>query len=107
MTSYNLVNGTHTSENRALTQDYLRAECGFAGVVMTDWVLPLKNRGTRWSIARASHVAEAGGDLFMPGSKRDVKDILKALASGELDKRQLQENASRVVRMAKRLTARA
>ena len=104
MTSYNLLNGTHTSESRALTQDYLRAECGFAGIVMTDWVLPLKNRGKRWPIARAGRVAKAGGDLFMPGSRRDVADIMKALAAGQLDRRQLQENASRVVRMARRPT---
>ena len=101
MTSYNLVNGIHTSESRALTHDYLRCECGFSGIVMTDWVLPLKNRGTRWPIARASRVAKAGGNLFMPGSKRDFNDILKALASGELDRRQLQQNASQLVRVAK------
>ncbi len=100
MTSYNLVNGTHTSESRGLTEDYLRAECGFEGVVMTDWVLPLKNRGKRWPIARAGRVAAAGGDLFMPGSKRDFDDILAALASGELDRHQLEVNATRVLRLS-------
>jgi len=100
MTSYNLVNGTHTSESRGLTEDYLRSECGFDGVVMTDWVLPLKNRGERWPIARADCVAAAGGDLFMPGSKRDFDDILAALASGELDRNQLEANATRVLRLS-------
>ena len=99
MTSYNLVNGTHTSESRGLTEDYLRAECGFEGVVMTDWIHPLKNRGKRWPIARANRVAAAGGDLFMPGSKRDFEDILAALASGELDRHQLEVNATRVLRL--------
>ena len=103
MTSYNLVNGTHTSESSALTQGYLRAECGFDGVVMTDWVLPLKNRGTRWPIARAGRVAAAGGDLFMPGSKRDFDDIMAALAAGELDRHQLQANATRVLRLCRQL----
>ena len=100
MTSYNLVNGTHTSESRGLTEDYLRAECGFDGVVMTDWVLPLKNRGERWPIARADRVAAAGGDLFMPGSKSDFDDILAALASGDLDRHQLEVNATRVLRLS-------
>ncbi len=103
MTSYNLVNGVHTSESRGLTEDYLRAECGFDGVVMTDWVLPLKNRGERWPIARAGRVATAGGDLFMPGSKHDFKDILAALSSGELDRHQLEVNATRVLRMSRKL----
>ena len=100
MTSYNLVNGTHTSESRGLTENYLRAECGFEGVVMTDWVLPLKNRGERWPIARAGRVAAAGGDLFMPGSKSDFDDILAALASGDLDRHQLEVNATRVLRLS-------
>ena len=100
MTSYNLVNGTHTSESRGLTEDYLRAECGFEGVVMTDWVLPLKNRGERWPIAQAGRVAAASGDLFMPGSKRDFDDILAALASGDLDRHQLEVNATRVLRLS-------
>lgn len=105
MTSYNLVNGVHTSESRALTQDFLRAECAFDGIVMTDWVLPLKNRGIRWPIARAGFVAAAGGDLFMPGSKGDFDDILAALASGTVSRHQLEENATRVLRMCKRLNA--
>lgn len=103
MTSYNLVNGTHSSESRGLVEDYLRAECGLKGVVMTDWVLPLKNQGDRWPIARAGRVAAAGGDLFMPGSKRDFDDIMAALAAGKLGRRQLQVNATRVLRMCKLL----
>ncbi|MBQ9004452.1 MAG: glycoside hydrolase family 3 C-terminal domain-containing protein, partial [Eggerthellaceae bacterium] len=105
MTSYNLVNGVHASESRALTRDFLRAECGFGGVVMTDWVLPLKNRGARWPIARAGFVAAAGGDLFMPGGKGDFDDILAALSSGTVSRRHLEENDTRVLRMCKRLNA--
>ena len=38
MTSYNLLNGEHTSQRRDIIEDYLRSECGFDGVVMTDWL---------------------------------------------------------------------
>jgi len=103
MTSYNLANGTHTSESRGLTEDYLRAECGFRGIVMTDWVLQLKNRGTRYAVANAGRVAAAGGDLFMPGSQKDFDDIMAALGAGELTRHQLEVNASRVVAMSRRL----
>ena len=41
MTSYNLLNGTHTAENRGLIMDILRAEYGYQGIVMTDWVTPM------------------------------------------------------------------
>ena len=39
MTSYNLLNGTHTAERRDLSEDVLRSEFGFAGIIMTDWVI--------------------------------------------------------------------
>ncbi len=107
MTSYNLANGTHTSESRALTEGYLRAESGFAGIVMTDWVLPLNNRGTRYAVADAGRVAAAGGDLFMPGSKGDFDNIMAALKSGALTRHQLEVNASRVVRMSRQLNGEA
>ncbi|MBQ6651598.1 MAG: hypothetical protein IJM67_10155, partial [Atopobiaceae bacterium] len=86
---------------------YLRAESGFVGIVMTDWVLPLKNRGTRYAVADAGRVAAAGGDLFMPGSKGDFDNIMAALKSGTLSRRQLEVNASRVVRMARQLNGAA
>ena len=105
MTSYNLANGTHTSESRALTEGFLRSECGFAGIVMTDWVLPLKNRGTRYAIADAGRVAAAGGDLFMPGSQGDYDSIMAALKDGSLTRHQLEVNASRVLRMSRRLNS--
>ena len=37
MTSYNMVNGTYTNENRHLLIDILRDDWGFDGAVVTDW----------------------------------------------------------------------
>ena len=45
----------------------------------------------------------AGGDLFMPGSQHDYNRIQSELAQGTVTKKQLQINASRVCRMAKKL----
>ena len=106
MTSYNLLNGVHTSERRDLTTDVLRDEWGFRGIVMTDWVVPGVSavKGARHRNALSDQVAAAGGDLFMPGSEADVERILKALKAGSLSRRQLEENASRVIRMVKKLT---
>ena len=106
MTSYNLLNGTHTSERRDLIMDILRAEWGYQGIVMTDWVVAgvrqVQHPGYRNALSDC--VAAACGDLFMPGCKGDIKNIMNALKKGTLSRRQLKENATRVCRMAKKLT---
>ncbi|MBR2753008.1 MAG: glycoside hydrolase family 3 protein [Lachnospiraceae bacterium] len=102
MTSYNLINGRHTSENRSLIEGFLRTECGFKGIVMTDWVFSLKNRGVKYARAHAGRVAAAGGDLFMPGSMADYESILKALKTGMVSRRQIEMNAARVLRLIRK-----
>ncbi len=102
MTSYNLLNGTHTSEHRGLIEDILRSEFGFEGIVMTDWVMTIMD--SKKSIYRnvlSNEVAKAGGDLFMPGGKKDYENVINALKAGNLDRRQLEVNATRVVRMTR------
>ena len=106
MTSYNLINGVHTSESRELTEDILRREFGFRGIVMTDWVVggSLMYNSKRYPMPNAGKVALAGGDLFMPGSKADYDRCMAMLRSGELPRYQLELNATRVLRLAQRLT---
>ena len=106
MTSYNLLNGEHTSERRDLTEDILRSEYGFRGIVMTDWIVAggTMNKNSVHPAPKSDKIAAAGGDLVMPGSKGDYENILKALADGTLSRRQLQINATRVYRMAKKLS---
>lgn len=105
MTSYNLLNGTHTSEHRGLIEDILRSEYGYEGIVMTDWIVNggTMNKASIHPAPNAAKIAAAGGDLVMPGGKGDYENILKALQEGTLDKKQVQINATRVYRMAKKL----
>lgn len=102
MTSYNLLNGVHTSERRDLIEDVLRAEFGFKGVVMTDWVVNggTMDKSSKYPAPVPYKVAAAGNDLFMPGGKKDYENLLKAIRTGEIDRRQVQINASRVYRLA-------
>lgn len=98
MSSYNLLNGIHTSERRDLIDWVLRKEFGFKGIVMTDWVISgTMPRDTAYPGARASRVAAAGGELFMPGSKADYDDVKEALKAGRLTRKQLLINATRLL----------
>ena len=104
MTSYNLLNGTHTSEHRGLIEDILRSEYGFAGIVMTDWVVEMMaNTKSVHRGALVPEVAMAGGDLFMPGGKADYNRLMTAVKEGRVTRDQLEINASRVIRMTDEL----
>ena len=106
MTSYNLLNGVHTSERRDLLEDILRAEFGYQGIVMTDWLIAvMTGKGNKYSAPNAAKIAAAGNDLTMPGGMGDFKAMMKGLKTGLVTRRQLQLNATRVVRLAKKFNA--
>lgn len=104
MTSYNLLNNRHTSESRGLIEEILRCEFGYEGIVMTDWIVMggTMDKSSKYRGPKASLIAAAGGDLVMPGSKADVRDILLGIENGTVTRKQLLINATRVYRMAKR-----
>lgn len=105
MTSYNLLNGVHTSQHRGLIEDILRCEFGFGGIVTTDWVTggSVLSKNAKHPVPHAGLVAAAGGDLFMPGSKKEILEIAEALKDGRVNIEQLRINASRVICCIQRL----
>jgi beta-glucosidase len=102
MTSYNLINGVHTSESKELTSDILRNEFGFDGIVMTDWVIKMGGNN-KYSGPIATNVVKATGDIYMPGSKSDYENILESLDNGDLSIEELEISASRIYNLAKEL----
>jgi len=100
MTSYNLINGVHTSESYELVNDILRCEWGYQGLVMTDWIASGRSfcRKSIYHAPYASNNILAGNDLTMPGCPKDYKDILKAIKSGKLTRDDLLYSASRIYR---------
>ena len=105
MTSYNLLNGVHTAERRDLLEEVLRAEFGYTGIVMTDWLsAATSDKGCKYGSPRADRIAAAGNDLTMPGCSADLKAMLRGLKDGTVSRAQLEVNATRVFRMAQRLT---
>ncbi|MBO4409605.1 MAG: hypothetical protein J5775_02535, partial [Spirochaetales bacterium] len=104
MTSYNLINGEHTAERRDLIEDILRAEYGFRGIVMTDWVVDdVINKNDKYPRVNAAKVVMAGGELFMPGSENDMLVILNGLKDGTVSREQVQINITRLYRMGEEL----
>ncbi|MEO8359254.1 MAG: glycoside hydrolase family 3 N-terminal domain-containing protein [Vicinamibacteria bacterium] len=87
MTSYNLINGTYTSESRDLITSVLRGDWGFKGLVMTDW------GGGKDPIAQMA----AGNDLIMPGRPAQRDTIVKAVKEGKLDVKLLDANVERIL----------
>lgn len=111
MTSYNLINGEHACSTKDIQTATLRDEWGFAGVVMTDWLVTggMGAGGEKWPCASCAGNVKAGNDITMPGIPSDKADILKALADDAhpyaLSRAQLQLAAKRVLRMILKLTA--
>ena len=121
MTSYNLINGVHTSESAQLLEVILRREWGFDGLVMTDWVVDGMTRSDmKHPRASAAATIKAGNELFMPGGEADREDLLVALERGSaghgagdrtapedggafLTRSELEKQAARVIRAAWRL----
>ncbi len=93
MTSYNPANGLYNVENRSLLEDYLRGECGFDGIVMTDWT------STTPGLASPVKAIQAGNDMLMPGLITDRIPLQKALRDGTLSDEDIGRCAERVVKI--------
>lgn len=91
MTSYNILNGTYTSENKELICGILRKEWGYEGLTVSDW--------GNW----AEHYRElkAGNNLRMPTSSG--RRLLKALDMGLIERKDLEMNAKYVLEFLLRL----
>jgi beta-glucosidase len=111
MTSYNLLNGTHTANHHDLIQAMARDEWGFEGVVMTDWFTSQEAPGItgkyerQYGISASTGCIFAGNDIQMPGCQGNVDDIVNAVSTGkEIDgyritKADLQYCAANIIRV--------
>ena len=91
MSSYNLINGQHTSESYELLTEILRNEWGFKGMVTTDW--GVKNDPVK--------EVKAGNDMKMHcGYPEDLK---KGIEDGRLTRADLELCVKRILEMFTKL----
>jgi beta-glucosidase len=89
MSSYNLVNGTHASENAHLLDDILRKDWGFEGFVSSDWVRGVRN---------GARSIKAGNEVEMPIPLQNGRKLRRALKRGQISMAEIDEAVLRVIR---------
>jgi beta-glucosidase len=88
MSSYNQVNGHHSSANPYLLKEILKKEWGFDGLVMSDW-----------GGVHEADVVQDGNDLEMPtGANMTVPKLKAALADGSVTQAAVDDSAHRILR---------
>ncbi|MCM1089143.1 MAG: glycoside hydrolase family 3 C-terminal domain-containing protein [Muribaculaceae bacterium] len=107
MTSYNLLNGVHTSEREDILKTVIRKEWGWDGLIMTDWVMSMMGSKGKYRIAKSAPTLHAGNDLFMPGCGGDYKLALNAMQGKtpefRLTRAEVEQCAASVIETALRL----
>ncbi|MDJ0462942.1 glycoside hydrolase family 3 C-terminal domain-containing protein [Streptomyces sp. H27-C3] len=94
MAAYNQVNGVSMTEHSHLQNEVLRAEWGFDGYIVSDWMAA---RSTTGDIL-------GGLDVAMPGPQTVYGDALAgAVRAGEVDESVVDEAVRRVLRLAARV----
>ncbi|MGI4788041.1 MAG: glycoside hydrolase family 3 C-terminal domain-containing protein, partial [Janthinobacterium lividum] len=89
MSSYNQVNGHHSSANTYLLTDVLKKGWGYDGMVMSDW----------GGVHETVGVINAGNDLEMPGPGLLSHDrVARALQHGQITQETIDENVRRILR---------
>ena len=98
MTSYNLINGIHPSENSKLLIDVVRNEWNFNGLIMTDWIRSGQQEFNS-AINPGQYVfytLRSGVNIQMTGHKIDYDYILEYLDEKILTRDDLLRCASKV-----------
>ncbi|MBQ5556161.1 MAG: glycoside hydrolase family 3 protein, partial [Erysipelotrichaceae bacterium] len=103
MSSYNLLNGIHTSEHQGLCIDVLRREWNYDGILMTDWIIgrDMSVRGSIYPMPDPVKVAASSHSLYMPGSKKDYEKLLNGARDKKIPLKQLEVNGSRLFHLFK------
>ena len=93
MDSYNLINGSHATQNDFLNLKVLKGDWDFKGILMSDW------DATYDGVAAANN----GLDLEMPSARfMNAQVLLPAVQSGEVKESTIDDKVLRILRVALR-----
>jgi beta-glucosidase len=91
MDSYNLINGSHASQDAHLNIDILKKEWGFTGILMSDWTSTYDTLG----------VANGGLDMEMPkGVFLNRETLLPLIKTGKVSVATIDDKVRRILRTA-------
>jgi beta-glucosidase len=89
MNSYNLLNGSHATQNEFLNLKVLKGEWGFNGILMSDW------DATYDSVAAANN----GLDLEMPSPRfMNAQGLMPAIKAGTVKEATIDDKVLRLLR---------
>ncbi len=102
MTTYGVLNGTHTAANFELNTCVLRKDWGFEGVSVTDWWAYCgKELDENPTVQKTSFMVRAQNDLYMVTNSSvgndNGDDSEEGLKSGVFTRAELQRNAMNIV----------
>jgi beta-glucosidase len=88
MNSYNLINGTHATQDEFLNLKLLKGEWGFKGILMSDWN----------SVYDGVAAANSGVDLEMPSPKfMNSRVLLPAVQAGQVKEATIDDKVLRLI----------
>jgi beta-glucosidase len=93
MNSYNLVNGSHATQNDWMNNQVAKKEWGFDGIMMSDWTSTYDTAGA----------ANGGLDLEMPSARFLNKEkLLPLIKEGKVLESTIDDKVRRILRVAYR-----
>ena len=98
MTSYNLINGIHPSQNSQLLINVLRNEWKYTGLIMTDWSHSYytEYQLSKYPPQNAFDIIKGGVNIMMPGGENDYDLLNEKLKAKLLTREDLLRCSSKV-----------
>ena len=109
MTTYGLLNGTHTAANFEQNIMVVRNDWKYEGLLETDWWTYINEEGGESSRAYTSFMIRGGNDVYMVSSNAERNDnnddSLEGLKKGVFTRAELQRNVRHILTAAMKTKA--